>query len=57
MMPQSRANGRFIVRTDGDIRTNNTENGPSREDGQSVLTWVVDGLSRPKPEALIQTGR
>lgn len=53
----SRANGRFVVSTDGEIRTNNTEDGPSREGGRSVLTWVVGGLSRPKPEALIQTGR
>lgn len=55
--PPTRANGRFVLRTDGEIRTNNTENGPSRENGMSVLSWTVDGLAQTKPEALIRLSR
>ena len=54
---QTIANGRFVVRTNGDIRTNNTENGPADEAGMRVLAWMVDGLSRPKPETLIRLSR
>lgn len=56
-LPLSRARGRFTLRTDGDVRTNNTENGPSQDAGMSVLSWPLDGIARPKPEALIRLSR
>lgn len=50
----SRADGVFTVRTDGEVLTNNTENGPSREAADTVLSWTVAGLPRARPETLIR---
>lgn len=49
------AQGRFTVTTDGEILTNNTEDGPTNEGVRSVLTWEVTPVSDNAPEALIQT--
>ena len=45
--------GQFTIRTDGDILTNNTEEGPVTEGGMKVLRWTVDESSKTVPTALI----
>ncbi|MCG6119399.1 MAG: hypothetical protein MEP44_02020 [Blastomonas sp.] len=45
--------GRFIIRTDGDILTNNTDDGPVAAGGMKVLQWTVNARSKKAPEALI----
>lgn len=50
----SRANGTFTIRTQGDILTNNTEAGPTREGASEVLAWTVSAVSDIRPEALIR---
>lgn len=45
--------GTFTVRTNGDILTNNTEEGPSTENGQSVLRWEISPATAQAPETLI----
>jgi hypothetical protein len=49
----ARARGRFTIRTDGEILTNNTETGPTTEDGLKVLRWDVGAPNRSAPAALI----
>jgi hypothetical protein len=53
-MPPSRTKGRFVVTTDGDILTNNTEDGSATSARGKVLTWIVDQRSVAAPEALIK---
>ncbi|MEO8722552.1 MAG: hypothetical protein ABI395_03380 [Sphingobium sp.] len=48
-----KASGSFTLTTDGDIRTNNTENGPADISGGRKLVWQVDADSKAVPEALI----
>ena len=47
--------GVFTLTTDGEILTNNTDNGPEGAAGGSrVLKWSVGPLDKKKPEALIR---
>ena len=45
--------GQFTIRTDGEILTNNTDEGPADEAGMKVLRWTVDESSKTAPTALI----
>jgi hypothetical protein len=45
--------GSFTIRTDGDILTNNTEDGPVATGDLKVLQWSVNARSKKVPEALI----
>lgn len=54
-VPQStRTHGTLTVTTDGEILTNNTENGPSSVANGRVLSWSIDASSEKVPEALIR---
>jgi hypothetical protein len=53
-MPSSRAEGGFTVVTDGEILTNNSEDGPSAGPGGRVLHWDVTASSKKIPETLIR---
>ncbi|WOE76303.1 hypothetical protein [Alterisphingorhabdus coralli] len=46
-------NGTFTVRTSGTILTNNTEEGPTRENGEQVLRWEITPATTQPPETLI----
>ncbi|WP_230293358.1 hypothetical protein [Croceicoccus sp. Ery5] len=46
--------GQFTIRTDGDILTNNTDEGPVTEGTLKVLHWTVDTTSKVAPTALIR---
>lgn len=46
-------NGTFTVRTAGSILTNNTDEGPAIENGESVLRWDVTTATSQAPETLI----
>jgi hypothetical protein len=47
--------GTFTVRTNGTVRTNNTETGPASEGGMQVMRWKVGGTSSTgAPATLIQ---
>lgn len=48
-----RTRGSFTVTTDGDVLTNNTENGASAARGVRALVWEVTPGSEKAPEALI----
>lgn len=52
--PISRANGRFTVTTDGEILTNNSEDGPSAGPRGRALHWDIDASSKKIPETLIR---
>lgn len=45
--------GIFTIRTDGEILTNNTEDGPSVTGAVKVLEWKVNARRERAPEALI----
>lgn len=45
--------GTFTIVTDGDIRTNNTAEGPAARGTDKALTWKVTSLSKEAPRALI----
>jgi hypothetical protein len=50
-----RPEGRFTITTDGEVLTNNTENGASAgAAGARQLRWTVGPLDKKKPEALIR---
>lgn len=54
-MPQSsRTKGVLTLTTDGEILTNNTENGPTRVPVGRSLSWSIDTSSEKVPEALIR---
>lgn len=54
-MPQSsRTKGVFTITTDGEILTNNTENGPAKVPGGRALSWPIDPSSEKVPEALVR---
>jgi hypothetical protein len=53
-MPVSRAQGRFTVITDGEILTNNSEDGPSAHPVGRQVQWNVGPTSQKIPEALIR---
>lgn len=46
--------GTFTIRTDGEILTNNTEEGPGMEGGSRVLNWRITRDTESAPAALIQ---
>ena len=48
-----KAEGSFTIRTDGEILTNNTEDGPSGSGALRVLEWKVNARRDRAPEALI----
>ncbi len=52
--PPSRAEGRFIVTTDGDILTNNSEDGPAASASGKQLRWDVGAGSKRVPEMLVR---
>ena len=52
--PASRAEGRFTVTTDGEILTNNSEDGPVAAQGRRQLHWDVDAGSDRIPELMIR---
>jgi len=53
--PASMARGRFTITTDGEILTNNSEDGPSAPTGgRRRLTWDVGPGSKTIPEALVR---
>jgi hypothetical protein len=52
--PQSRAAGRFTVTTDGEILTNNSEDGPVAAPSGKQLHWDVGPGSKKIPETLVR---
>jgi len=52
--PVSRAQGRFTVITDGEILTNNSEDGPSAHAVGRQVHWDVGATSNKVPETLIR---
>ena len=52
--PISRAQGRFRIVTDGEILTNNSEDGAAAHAIGRQLHWDVDSTSKKIPEALIR---
>jgi hypothetical protein len=52
--PQSRAQGRFTVRTDGEIATNNSEDGSSTDPLGQQVHWDIAPGSSKIPETLIR---
>ena len=52
--PPSRAQGRFTIVTDGEILTNNSEDGASPNPAGRALHWDVGASSSKIPEALIR---
>ena len=52
--PVSHAQGRFTIITDGEILTNNSEDGAAPHAIGRQLHWDVTSASRKIPEALIR---
>ena len=52
--PISRADGRFTVSTDGEILTNNSEDGPVSTQGRRQVHWDVGAASDKVPEMLVR---
>lgn len=52
--PPSRAQGRFTVHTDGEIMTNNSEDGPAADPLGRQLHWDIAPASNKVPETLIR---
>ncbi|CAM3208896.1 hypothetical protein SPAN111604_10435 [Sphingomonas antarctica] len=53
-LPANRTKGRFVLTTDGEVLTNNTEDGPVAGPRGKTLTWNVDARSAVAPEALVK---
>ena len=51
--PASRAEGRFTVTTDGEILTNNSEDGPTAAPNGRRVHWDVGQSSTKIPEMLV----
>lgn len=45
--------GSFTIRTDGDILTNNTDDGPTTSGTMKTLQWTINARSKNAPQALI----
>ena len=57
---QGKTDGSFTLTTNGEILTNNTDNGPSADaakPGWRSMKWAVNPQSKKAPEALIRFGR
>jgi hypothetical protein len=52
--PASRAEGRFTIITDGEILTNNSEDGPATVQGRRQLQWDVGPGSAKVPEMMVR---
>ena len=52
--PMSRAEGRFTISTDGEILTNNSEDGPVASAGGRQVHWDVGPGSEKVPEMLVR---
>jgi len=52
--PVSRAEGRFTIVTDGEILTNNSEDGPVAHPTGRQVVWNVDAASDKIPEMLVR---
>ena len=52
--PVSRAQGRFVVHTDGEILTNNSEDGAAPDPRGRSIHWDVSSSSTKIPESLIR---
>jgi hypothetical protein len=52
--PRSRADGRFTVHTDGEIVTNNSEDGPAADPLGRQVHWDIAPGSNKVPEALVR---
>ena len=52
--PPSRAQGRFTVHTDGQIVTNNSEDGPTPDPAGQAVHWDISPGSNKIPETLIR---
>jgi hypothetical protein len=52
--PASRAEGRFTITTDGEILTNNSEDGPAVVQGRRQLHWDVDAGTDKIPEMMVR---
>ena len=52
--PRSRAEGRFTITTDGEILTNNSEDGPTAHAGGRQVRWEVGPGSTKIPEMLVR---
>jgi hypothetical protein len=52
--PASRAEGRFTITTDGEILTNNSEDGPVTVQGRRQLRWDVGPGSDKVPEMMVR---
>ena len=50
----TRAQGRFTILTDGEILTNNSEEGPAVIQGRRQLYWDVDAGSERVPEMMVR---
>lgn len=55
--PSVESRGTFLIRTDGEVLTNNTQDGPTVSDGRSVLRWDIGAVARPSPETLVRLRR
>ena len=53
-MPTSRAQGRFTVTTDGEILTNNSEDGAASNANGRQVHWDIGSASKKIPETLIR---
>ena len=53
-LPANRTKGRFVITTDGEVLTNNTDDGPAAGPRGKTMTWNVDQRSAVAPEALIK---
>lgn len=45
--------GSFTITTNGEILTNNTDDGPVSENGMRVLRWTINQRTKQPPQALI----
>lgn len=52
--PPSRAEGRFTITTDGEILTNNSEDGPAAVQGGRQVQWDVGPGSQKVPELMVK---
>ena len=52
--PPSRAEGRFTVHTDGQILTNNSEDGPAADPLGRQIHWEISPAAGKAPETLVQ---